>query len=286
MHEQDFKEFGALLDGVCSLLTRGSYTPSATNTAMFFRALERHDIGTVRAAFSAHVKDPVRGKFAPVPADILAQIDGMFAASDGRPGVEEAWAAIPTDESATVIWSSEAEQAYGACAPLLNAGDRVAARMAFKEVYARLIAAARDEGQPVKWIISLGHDIEQRKRVLAAGVEALQLSAEQAYELCPALPAPASLLLEAPLKNEREATKARRKLAELVEAKRDAGGQVDPMAWAHALRERERTGKTLSEAQRTAWRVSIDRRPAAEPMGTFTPIPNDALPPGMRKHNP
>lgn len=74
MTEADFDEFADMLDAVCSMLSRGTYTPNATAIALFFRSLEEYDLATVRAAFAAHVKDPRRGRYVPVPADIIAKI--------------------------------------------------------------------------------------------------------------------------------------------------------------------------------------------------------------------
>ena len=42
---------------------------------MWFRLLQEHPLQTVRDALDAHVKDQVRGRFCPMPADVLAQIE-------------------------------------------------------------------------------------------------------------------------------------------------------------------------------------------------------------------
>lgn len=159
MREADFDAFSTMLDAVCSLLSRGAYVPSSTNTALFFRSLARYELAQVRSAFDAHVSDPQRGRFVPVPADLIAQIEGA-ASSDGRPGAEEAWAiAIASrDENATVVWTAEIALAWGVCQPVIQAGDEVGARMAFREAYLRLIAESRATGEPVAWNTSLGHD--------------------------------------------------------------------------------------------------------------------------------
>ena len=210
-------------------------------------------------------------------ADVINRID------DGRPGVEEAWALLPANEEATVVWTAEMAEAHGICSPLLHAGDRIGARMAFKEVYTRLLAQARDEAAPAKWTASLGSDLEARKRALAAAVEDGRLAAEDAYGMCPALPPPPALLLCAPPKNERAAAKARRELKELVAAKRE-GTHADPLAGFKALRDRDKAGETLTETQRAMWRNALDRVPVGgEVLGGFTPIPRDLLPPAMRK---
>ena len=223
----------------------------------------------------ARCRREVRGVL--TTSDVISRID------DGRPGVEEAWALLPASEEATVVWTDEMSEAHAIATPLLNAGDRVAARMAFKEAYTRLVASARDEAKPTRWTASLGCDQEAKKRVLAAAVEDGRLSPEEARDMCPALPPPPALLLSAPPKNERAAAKARRELKDLVAAKRE-GTQADPLAGFKALRDREKAGEKLTETQREMWRNALDCVPAGgEPLGAFTPIPRDLLPPAMRK---
>lgn len=102
---------------------------------------------------------------------------------DGRPGPEEAWAMMPRDEAQSVIWSAEMAEAFGVAGPLLEAGDRVGARMAFKEAYAKLVSKARDERRPVRWTPSLGHDRHGRDAALAAAVSAERITRNWALEL-------------------------------------------------------------------------------------------------------
>ncbi len=104
---------------------------------------------------------------------------------DGRPGVEEAWAMLPRDESQTVIWTEEIAEAYGVCAPLLTEGDVVAARMAFKEKYVVLLAQARANARPVKWQATLGADKAAREDALKIAVETGKLSVHYARSLLP-----------------------------------------------------------------------------------------------------
>ena len=116
---------------------------------------------------------------------------------DGRPGAEEAWAMIPKTESETTVWTTEASQAFGVAVHLLDAGDKVAARMAFKETYLRMVAQARDAGEPVEWHVSLGHDPRGREGVLAQAVAMGRLTHDRATQFCPALPAIASSVTKA-----------------------------------------------------------------------------------------
>lgn len=118
---------------------------------------------------------------------------------DGRPGAEQAWAMIPQDEHASVVWTAEMAEAYGAAGPLLAAGDAVAARMAFREVYSAAMVRARDERRPPVWTPSLGRDPAHRETVLRDAVERGRISMAHARAALPsgrfsgsdpALPAP------------------------------------------------------------------------------------------------
>ncbi len=176
MRDSDLKTFTQTLDAACMLLSRGGYTPNATSTAIWFRALMAYDLTTVNAAFDAHVRDPQRGRYVPTPADVIAQIEGT-AADDGRPGAEEGWAIAfrARDESETVVWTREIAEAMGIARPVLDAGDDVGARMAFKEAYVRLVDEARNQRMPVSWDVSLGFDVKRRDGAVRAAVEAGRL---------------------------------------------------------------------------------------------------------------
>lgn len=173
MHSSDIAPFTDMLDAVCSALSRGTYKASDANTALYFRALQRYPLEVVRAAFDAHVSDPARGRFVPVPADLIAQIDAMQS-DDGRLGAEEAWALAlrSQDEQATIVWTTEVAEAFKAARPTLDGGDKVGARMAFKEAYSRIVRVARAEQSPVQWQPSLGYDPKLRHQALAEGIAA------------------------------------------------------------------------------------------------------------------
>ncbi len=119
-------------------------------------------------------------KFFPTVADIVSRIQ----ANDGRPGVEEAWSLCPISEAQSAVWTEEARDAFfQAALPLID--DLVAARMAFKECYDKLVAQARAQGKPAKWEVSLGHDKLGRERVLVKAVQQGRISAAQAQRLLP-----------------------------------------------------------------------------------------------------
>ncbi|MGR8921986.1 MAG: hypothetical protein ACU85V_20410 [Gammaproteobacteria bacterium] len=117
----------------------------------------------------------VRGRL--VLADVLERLD------DGRPGVEAAWAMLPRGEGASVVWTAEMAQAFGVAAPLLDQGDAVAARMAFKEAYPAAVQAARDRGEPVRWMLSPGFDPAGRERAILEAEERGRIGADRAAAL-------------------------------------------------------------------------------------------------------
>lgn len=112
-------------------------------------------------------------------AEIVSRID------DGRPGPEEAWAVMPIDEATTVVWTQEMSSAFWIAQPLIDQGEIVAARMAFKEAYLKLLAEAREQRIPAKWTVSLGHAQDGRQPVIAAAVEKGRITHEFACRLLP-----------------------------------------------------------------------------------------------------
>lgn len=113
---------------------------------------------------------------------------------DGRPGVEEAWAMLPTEEQTSLCWTDEMQQAWGAALPLLQDGDRIAARMAFKEAYIKLVAQARDQKLPAKWTMSFGADKSGHQVALTEAVRHQRISVNAAVALLPPDQAEALLL--------------------------------------------------------------------------------------------
>lgn len=126
--------------------------------------------------------------------DVVTRID------DGRPGVEEAWSQMPFNESQSVVWTDEGCRAFGIASPLLDEGDKVAARMAFKEAYTRMVGEARDAGRAVSWTPSLGFDKNGHAAVLSEAVSLGRLSYSHAESLVPGLPNPnlSQLLIDSP----------------------------------------------------------------------------------------
>lgn len=97
----------------------------------------------------------------------LAAILQRVQAADGRPDPNEAWALAlaASDEFDSVVLTDEIQLALGAARAILDAGDKVGARMSFLSAYQRLVDTARRENRPAKWSLSPGFD--QQRRLIA-----------------------------------------------------------------------------------------------------------------------
>ena len=159
MREADFSEFASMMDDISALM--GRQPMSTKQSAMMFRALARYSLTDVRNALDAHMRDPQRGRFYPLPADLIGKIE---ESSNTHPGSDEAWAIAvrALDEAETVVWTNQMAEAWGLCKSVMDMGDEVGARMAFRQAYDRLVSDARQANLPAVWIISEGFDKERR----------------------------------------------------------------------------------------------------------------------------
>lgn len=158
--------------------------PGPGAVSLAFEVLKPYSLPETMRALTLHLSDPVAGKFAPKPADIIAQ---MLPApgDDGRPSADEAWALCPMNEATTAVLTDEIMQALTVAQPLIEAGDKVAARMAFRGAYERLLADARRTGAPAKWFPSIGSDKRGSEAPILAAVAAGRLGRAQAQHCLP-----------------------------------------------------------------------------------------------------
>ncbi|WLW64293.1 hypothetical protein RA224_12950 [Achromobacter aegrifaciens] len=186
MQPTDNDAFGKRLAGVFEVYNRAR--PSAEAMAVWWRILQPFPLDAVSRALGTYTR--TEPKFPPTPAQIL-ELLGQ-GAGDSRLTADEAWplALASQDEAETVVWTEEIAQAFAACRPVLDAGDDVGARMAFRAAYERLVAGARMEGRPAAWVVSLGFNAERRAVALERAVHLGQLSAPAIEHL---LPAPADV---------------------------------------------------------------------------------------------
>jgi hypothetical protein len=110
----------------------------------------------------------------------LAAILQRVQAADGRPGKDEAWAIAMTtnDEFETVVLTDEIQLALAAAKPVLDAGDKVGARMAFISAYERLVGQAREDNRCVNWHVSVGFDASRRVQAITKAVQMQRIAHE------------------------------------------------------------------------------------------------------------
>ena len=85
--------------------------------------------------------------------DLLSPDGGWLSAN-------EAWSrALPAaDENKTVVWTDEARKAWFVALPMIEAKDKVGARMAFIAAYEREVANAKNSGKAPQYEVSPGED--------------------------------------------------------------------------------------------------------------------------------
>lgn len=184
MRDADQKPFFALMDQTAEYYDRKL---TAGTKAMYWQGLSDLSLEAIRAALSAHMQDAQAGKFMPKIADIRAALEARRE-DDAHPGAEEAWSIAlgARDEGASVVWTEQISQAFFVAAlPLLDEGDKIAARRAFLERYERELVDARRAGVRAQWIASLGSDPHQRGQAIEQAVRLGRLSGEHASKLLP-----------------------------------------------------------------------------------------------------
>lgn len=125
----------------------------------YWNVLNKSALQEIMDAINKHAKDTDRGRFFPMPADIIAKLPNSKSA---WPDANEAWAMCPKDEISSAAMCDEMASAYAIAQELVYAGDMVAARMAFIAAYNREVETAASEGKKPRWFASYGDDKEMR----------------------------------------------------------------------------------------------------------------------------
>lgn len=153
---------------------------SPDRIAMWMTALSVFPPGSVAKSAANYMRT---NKFKPQLADIVqgcvAQQANSWLTAD------EAWALMPKSEMDSCMLTNETAQAMAAASPLLEAGDRIAARMAFRGAYERLVEQAKIDGRQPTFFPSLGNDVPGRAAMLGAAVKAGQYPLDSAIGLLP-----------------------------------------------------------------------------------------------------
>ncbi len=126
------------------------------------RELGRYPAADVRAALDRVIREAPR---ALTLAEITRRLPGAHLSAD------EAWAlaSAALDEHASVVWTDEIAEAFGVARRI---PDRVAARMAFKSAYERLVGTS--PGRP-QWNLTAGFDRDGRTAAVQEAIAAGRL---------------------------------------------------------------------------------------------------------------
>ena len=186
MFENDYTQFAERLDAAYELLgkTPAAKVISAGSKALFFGALAQYPLADVLAALNAHIQE---GTFTPVPNDIKMQIERKSVVQ--WMAADEAWALVPKLEREPGLLNQVTASALSAASEFLDMPrpDMVAARMAFKAKYDRLVEVEKQAGRPPKYWPSPGGTHEAFEAVKAEGVRLGLLAPEFAPAAVPQL---------------------------------------------------------------------------------------------------
>ena len=156
-------------------------TLSKNQIQMFVEDLENVDFEQLKFAIKKYRTDP-KNVFFPLPAALL----GLVAANDGRPGIEEAWAMCPKDEQKSAYLNDEIMTAFSSSNSILReTGDKIAARMVFKEIYEKTVKQNRENGIAPKWFPSFGYDKHGREAAIREAIEKNRITLEMAKKIIP-----------------------------------------------------------------------------------------------------
>jgi len=158
MNSQDRGQFAEIVGMLFDVFNQPE--PQPRKMKAWWAVLVDYPIEVVEQAAYEYLKT---GKYPPKPSDILEAITG--AMRDHWPTADEAWAnaQAAVDERNTVVWTEEAAQAWFQSAqPLMEAGDKIAARRSFIDTYERLVTESMALGRPPRALISEGHDADLR----------------------------------------------------------------------------------------------------------------------------
>ncbi|MGA3827370.1 hypothetical protein [Pseudomonas chlororaphis] len=163
-----------LAAGICATAETLGQTISATAARLMAEDLAAFPPQDIRKALQSCRRE-LTGKFT------LGAVMQRIQAEDGRPGKDEAWAIAMTtnDEFETVVLTDEIQMALAAAKPVLDAGDKVGARMAFISAYERFVGQAREDAKPVNWHVSVGFDANRRIQAITKAVEMQRIPQER-----------------------------------------------------------------------------------------------------------
>lgn len=148
---------------------------------LYWEGLRQYDYEAIEKAAWAHTQMPGdAGHWMPKISDLT-----KILAPNAWLAADEVWARMPKSEADSAMMTKESAEAMGAATALLEIGDKVAARMAFKSAYDRLVDQAKAEGRAPVYFASFGTEKSHHSTMLANAVQAGQIELQHAIELAP-----------------------------------------------------------------------------------------------------
>lgn len=175
MNDNDKKRFFEFMVGCAAIYDREL---KSEQVHIFFNVLSSYDFLEIEKSFTHHIKT---SKFFPTPAEIINNIPKSIA--NEHIGAEEAWSiAIKSlDEQITVICTNEILSAMDIAKDIYHSGDKVGARMAFREAYNRIIL----KSDKPSWFVSLGSLKHLREQEIIKALNMGLISHSQAENMLP-----------------------------------------------------------------------------------------------------
>ena len=175
MTTNEKKEFAEFIASIFEIYS-AKITPASI--MIWTNMMNNYPFSVIKDALLHHVQ---HSTFAPKPADMI----NFIKSKDGRPSADEAWAMIPRNEYVSAVLTQDMLTAMAAAQPLLNEGDQVAARMAFKDSYNNLVNEARNKCTPIAWFPSLGEDKNGRESVITEAIRLGRITEEHGKKMLP-----------------------------------------------------------------------------------------------------
>ena len=175
MNQHEYKTFIDAWANVHEVMPGGKQISTGA-MRIVVESLKKYPLEALLDALERHLKT---SRYAPAPKDII----DLLEAKNAHISADEAWAIVieSLDENATVVLTQEMAEARGIALPIIEAGDMIGARMAFKEAYARIILSA-DKPQ---WFVSEGWDSARRIDAVKKAVQLGRLPAASAKAYLP-----------------------------------------------------------------------------------------------------
>lgn len=150
MIKNEFNKFCEAWSVAQELGVNGKLFSKAAMTALF-EDFESYPLEIINKALVYHRRN---NKYAPSSNDIIELLSPK--ATTLHIGAEEAWAiALQSfDERLPIVLTKEILEAKATVQGIYDSGDSIGARMAFKEIYNRILLTANE----VKWFVTQGDD--------------------------------------------------------------------------------------------------------------------------------